>query len=58
MLSLIFNCGNIERDERLEIDWYYDLGTWESWVEGINNNSLDRPLVQFQRKNYGRISFE
>lgn len=57
-LAKIFNCGNIDKDERLEIDWYYDLGTWESWVKGINNNSLCRPIVQFQRKNYGRISFE
>ena len=57
-LAKIFICGNISKDERLEVDWYYNLESWESWVDGIFKNSLPRPSSKFQRKNYGRISFE
>ena len=34
-LDEIYNCARIEESEVVELDWHYDIGTWEGYVEYI-----------------------
>ena len=34
----------------MEIDWHYELESWESWIEGASKNKLKRPTTRDFKK--------